>query len=72
MAERALKEYTFDVKLWAAVRVTAESEGKARAKMREYLSDFTLNHDHNGLKIEGMSAEDTNEDELVEIDGEAV
>lgn len=67
-----MPRFTFDVKLWATVYVQAKSEKETRAKMREYLSDFSINHDHDGLSIEGMSAENTNEDELVEIDGEAV
>lgn len=69
---QAEREYAFDVKLWAVVRVTAASEAEARDKMRDQLTSFDLNHDRDGLLIEGLSAEDIGEDELVEIDGEAV
>jgi hypothetical protein len=69
MADR---EYAFDVKLWAVVRVKAASEADAREKMRDQLTSFDLNHDRDGLLIEGLTVEDVNNDELVEIDGEAV
>lgn len=69
-----MKEFAFDAKFWAVVRVTAENEADARTKLLDVCSGLVLNHNHDGVEIEGMAIEDDSgeESDLIEIDGEAV
>lgn len=66
------KEYAFDVKLWAVARVTASSETEARKKMAEHLQCIDVGFDAEGIKMTEASIEDSDNDELLEIDGEDV
>ncbi len=68
-------EYLFDVKLFAAIRVTATTEKEARAKLIAAIDCNTANL---GAWPDGapiiceVSLDNPDEDTLVEIDGEAV
>jgi hypothetical protein len=68
-----MKEFAFDVKLWACVRVQAADEAEARAKMANQIEGgLIINHEFDGLRIEQLTPEGLANDELIEIDGEAV
>lgn len=68
-------EYLFDVKLFAAVRVRADSEAEARQMMRDRIDASTANL---GSWASGdpilaeVSLDEPACDELIEIDGEGV
>lgn len=66
------REYAFDAKLWAVVRVTAKSEAAARRKMLQALDCFSVDYDANGVVVTEASIEDESGEtsELIEIDGE--
>jgi hypothetical protein len=68
-----MKEYAFDVKLFAAIRVKASSEGAARAMLVERLdcADANFGCWPNGDPILAEASIDGDAD-LYEIDGEAV
>jgi len=67
-----MTEYAFDVKLWAAVRVIANSEAEARKKMLDVCDCLDVGYDKDGVKITEASIEDEDGEtsELFEIDGE--
>ena len=72
-----MKTYSFDVKLWATAHVTARSEKEAREAMAIALSSVDISMDHTDIdgcnvKVHEACIEDGGNDELVEIDGEAV
>jgi hypothetical protein len=70
-------EYTFDVKLFAVIRVKATSEAEARAMIEDAFDGSEVRYGEgtwpNGDPILFGSTQDEPEnDELLEIDGEAV
>lgn len=66
-----MKEYTFDVKLWATVQVKAESEKEARQKLANYADCLDIGIETpDGVKFTNASSE--GEFDLLEIDGEDV
>ena len=67
-------EYAFDVKLFATVRVKADSEEEARADLRAYLDCADCNGGAwaNGDPILFEASVDDDSPELIEVDGEAV
>lgn len=70
-----MHEYLFDVKLFAAVRVTAENEKEARMMLRQAFDCATCNAGAwpNGDPIVFEASQDNpDEDTLTEIDGEQV
>ena len=77
-----MKEYAFDAKLWAVVRVKAKSEKAARAAMEQVLDACDLSpaflDGYNEAKkmrvvvTEASIGNDPSEAELFEIDGEYV
>lgn len=69
-----MTEYAFDVKLFASIRVEADSEEQARALLREHVDCATANFGAwpNGDPIIGEASVDDDHPELIEIDGEAV
>ena len=70
-----MHEYLFDVKLFASIRVKANSEAEARAMMIEALecADANFGAWPNGDPILAeASLDEPANDELVEIDGEPV
>jgi hypothetical protein len=67
-----IKEYAFDVKLWATARVKATSEKDAREKMRYELEGITVGYASDDITLGEASIESPDEDELIEIDGVAV
>lgn len=68
-----MHEYAFDVKLWACVRVSANSEAEARQKMLDALTCFDVSYAEDGVRLTEASIEDDGEaSELIEVDGEAV
>lgn len=65
------KEYTFDVKLWAVARVTADSEQAARDKLANYADCLDIGLvSPDGVKFTEASSEGSFD--LIEIDGEAI
>lgn len=66
------KEFAFDVKLFAAIRVKASSEHEARQIIREHLhcADANFGAWPNGDPILAEATVDDDEFPLVEIDGE--
>lgn len=70
-----MHEYLFDVKLFASIRFRADSEEHARAMMREHIDCNTANL---GAWPSGepilceVSLDEPANDELIEVDGEAV
>lgn len=70
-----MREYLFDVKLFAAIRVKANSEAEARQMMMDAIDCNTANLGAwpNGDPIIcEVSLDEPENDELVEIDGEVV
>jgi hypothetical protein len=70
-----MHEYVFDVKLFAAIRVKAESEEQARAMLKSAFNcaDCNAGSWPNGDPILFEASQDEPEnDELVEVDGEFV
>lgn len=65
-----MKEFAFDVKLFAVARVTAKTEKEARAKLHNVVDCLDVGYDGHGVKITEASNDGT--PELIEIDGEAV
>jgi hypothetical protein len=68
-------EYAFDVKLFAAIRVKATSEAEARQMLKDHIdaADANLGAWPNGDPITcEVSLDDPENDELIEVDGEAV
>lgn len=68
-----MHEYLFDVKLFAAIRVTADTEAEARQMMRDCIDCATANLGAwpNGDPIIcEVSLDEPENDELIEIDGE--
>jgi hypothetical protein len=66
-------EYLFDVKLFASIRVRAESEDQARRMMREHIdaADANLGAWPNGDPILcEVSLDEPDNDALIEVDGE--
>ena len=68
-----MKEYAFDVKLLAAIRVKAADQATARAMLKEALdcADTNFGAWPNGDPIIGEASID-GEPDLIEIDGEAI
>ena len=65
-----MKEYAFDIRLWAIARVMAESEAEAQEKLAEAnCSSLSLKHD--GVSLAEMSVE-LGSFELFEVDGKPV
>lgn len=68
-----MHEYLFDVKLFAAILVKAESEAEARAMMEDRIECNTANlgswADGSPILCE-VSLDEPENDELIEIDGE--
>ncbi|MGV1944855.1 MULTISPECIES: hypothetical protein [unclassified Agrobacterium] len=70
-----MKEYLFDVKLFAAIRVKAENEAQARQMLNAAFdcADCNAGAWPNGDPITFEASQDEPEnDELVEVDGVAV
>ncbi|WP_315768522.1 MULTISPECIES: hypothetical protein [unclassified Bradyrhizobium] len=74
-----MKEYAFDVKLWAVCRVKAEDEKQAREAMKIALDcvdvGFKFGPDIDGCEVsltEASIEDEGDSSELIEIDGEAV
>lgn len=69
-----MTEYAFDVKLFAVIRVTADSEEEARTAIRDKLdcADANLGAWDDGSPILCEVSRDDGEDQLIEVDGEAV
>lgn len=68
-----MKEFAFDIKLWATARVNAEDEKDAREKMCYQLNCVDINYNSDDIKITEASIEDDDDSsELIEIDGQAV
>lgn len=68
-----MPEYTFDVKLFASFKITADSEEAARAQLA-WLNDsvgITVANDR-GNRLDGACALDDDAPDLFAIDGEAV
>lgn len=67
------REYTFDVKLFATIRVKADSEAQAKAMLREHLdaADANFGAWPDGNPILAEASMDGTAD-LIEVDGEAV
>jgi hypothetical protein len=73
--DMAKHEYLFDVKLFAAVRVKAESEDEARTMLKKAFDCADCNGGAwpNGDPITfEASLDDPANDELIEVDGEFV
>lgn len=68
-----MTEYTFDIKLFATVRVKANSEEEARCLAAEYLdsADCNFGAGPDGAPILAEASMD-GEPELIEVEGEAV
>lgn len=73
-----MREFAFDAKLVAVVRVVAASEQEAREKAVNVLDAYELNHDHDGVKIaevsldqsiDALPASHTDTLRLFEVDG---
>ena len=64
-----MKEYTFDVKLWAVVRIQANNLAEAREKARD-CECLAIGYDDGQMKITEACSEGSFD--LIEIDGEAV
>jgi hypothetical protein len=66
-------EYAFDVKLFATIRVTAESEEQARQMIREHVdcADANFGSWPNGEPILAEATVDDDELPCFEIDGES-
>lgn len=70
-----MHEYLFDVKLFAAIRVRAVDEYEARAMMSQCIDASTANlgaWPNGDPIIAEVSLDEPENDELIEIDGEAV
>lgn len=69
-----MKEYLFDVKFFASIRVDAKSEEEAREILRDCLicADANLGEWPNGDPICVQLHMDEGAQPLIEIDGEAV
>lgn len=67
-----MPEFAFDSKLWAVVRVTANSEQEAREKVCKAVQAASINWSCGDVRITEGSIEDPYEDQLFEIDGESV
>lgn len=68
-----MPEYAFDVKLLAAVRVTADDEATARKQLAEVLDCADLSVCHGGVNMpDTFEASMDGEADLFEVDGEAV
>ena len=67
-----MKEYAFDVKLFAAIRVKAESKKEAIALLRQHVDAASCNFGAwpNGDPILGEASVDDDEPYCFEIDGE--
>ncbi len=57
-----MKSYLFDVKLFAALRITAENEEEARKKLHEILDCATVQIENNGQIITGEASIDGDAD----------
>lgn len=68
------KEYAFDVKMFATIRVTAMNQAHARGLLNDHLECASANFGSwpNGDPITGEASVDDDYPELIEIDGEAV
>lgn len=69
-----MHEYLFDVKLFAAIRVTASSPAEAISKLRNGIDCSTGNFGcfANGDPIIGEVSLDTDDPDLIEVDGESL
>lgn len=69
-----MPEYAFDLRLFAAVRVTAATEDEARRLLRDHLTTASCNFGAwpDGTPITGEASLDDGEPDLYEVDGEAV
>mgnify|MGYP001158833262 CR=1 FL=1 len=65
-----MKEYAFDVKLFAVARVMANSEAEAIEKLHNVVDCIDIGYDANDVRLTEASTE--GDPDLVEIDGEAV
>lgn len=67
-----MHEYLFDVKLFASVRINAESEEAALAWLRDNdCAAISFGFDDSGQVVSGEASMD-GEADLMEVDGEAV
>lgn len=68
------KEFAFDVKLFATIRVRAKNVGTARRLLRENIDCASANFGAwpNGDPIIAEASIDDDHPELIEIDGDAV
>ena len=69
---KPLHEYAFDVKLFAAIRVTAPCAAEARKTLRRLLASATVTavHDDGSILTFDASLDDSDDGYLFEIDGE--
>lgn len=68
-----MTEYLFDVKLFASIRLRAESEAAARKCLAEVLDCADLSVCHGGVDMaDTFEASMDGEADLIEIDGEVV
>jgi hypothetical protein len=70
-----MTEYAFDVKMFAAIRIDAESEEDARKVLNEVLDyiDVSYENAEHGNQVAGVSLSTDDEDPyLFEIDGDPV
>ncbi len=63
-----VKEYAFDVKLWAVARVKATTEAEAREKLRS-IDCVDLAYEHGDVRMTEASLQDVDGSELFEVDG---
>jgi hypothetical protein len=70
-----MPKFLFDVKLFASIYVDADSEEQARQMMLDRIHGKTANlgsWDNGDPILADVSFDDVENDELIEIDGEAV
>jgi hypothetical protein len=67
------REYAFDVRLFAAIRVRAKTEAEARALLAEHMTAADCNGGAwpDGSPITFEASVDDDHPDLIEIDGEA-
>jgi hypothetical protein len=67
-----MSEYAFDIKLWAVVRITANSEAEARKLLSKIDCIGLAYHDNDIVLTEASIEDDGGQSELFEIDSEPV
>jgi hypothetical protein len=65
-----MREYAFDMKLWAVARVKSTNKAEAIKKLKDVVDCIDIGFDKDGVKLTEASSE--GEPDLIEIDGEAV